>query len=428
MTRSDDGDWVECLVRALGRVDEVECEHRDELADLRQRREREDREDPYRFEGSDPAGYLRSFYQDVCYSERQYVDGRYEPLRAALRDAEEVLERHPALAAVLKANERWEEFVVRTLEGDHGTSRLAMVAGLRCRARQAGENGLETASRELQSLLDQSLDEECGSPSDVLTTGYHVSLFFGLRLNGEVEITEKLRAVPLEQTEAFLDMDVVRNVAPPTDRGNAWEGVGAIVEAVPWRPGVFPPGGKPVRTYDMGSFYIDARDFVELLSVCQGAPMVSMAVFPDCTHRTVPLLLGNPRLRGSMGVDPWARSFADLGNPRELDGTALEQARRLFAEPERGRYREYGPVISRLPEALARNGHYSEDDKILDVAIALEQMYELDQGEISFKLKMRAACFLETETQARLCVFKKVGQLYDARSGIVHRRRKESSR
>ena len=27
-----------------------------------------------------------------------------------------------------------------------------------------------------------------------------------------------------------------------------------------------------------------------------------------------------------------------------------------------------------------------------------------------------------------MCVFRKVGRLYDARSGIVHRRRKESSR
>ena len=38
-------------------------------------------------------------------------------------------------------------------------------------------NGMETASRELHSLLDRSLDEECGSASDILTTGYHVALF-----------------------------------------------------------------------------------------------------------------------------------------------------------------------------------------------------------------------------------------------------------
>ena len=56
MTRCDEGDWVGCLVDALGRVDEVERDYRDELAELRVRQEREDRENPYRFEGSDPSG------------------------------------------------------------------------------------------------------------------------------------------------------------------------------------------------------------------------------------------------------------------------------------------------------------------------------------------------------------------------------------
>ncbi len=119
-----------------------------------------------------PVTFVR-FYDEVCYG-RRYVDRRYEPLRAALRDAERFLGRHPALAPVLKVDERWKEFVVRAFDRDYGTSRLAVVAGLLCRARQVGENGLETACRELQSLLDRSLEEECGSASDLLTTGYHV--------------------------------------------------------------------------------------------------------------------------------------------------------------------------------------------------------------------------------------------------------------
>ena len=73
-----------------------------------------------------------------------------------------------------------------------------MVAGLLCRARQAGENGLEIASCELQSLLNQSLEEEYSSGSNVLTTGYHVSLFYGLHPRREVEISDSVEAVPLE--------------------------------------------------------------------------------------------------------------------------------------------------------------------------------------------------------------------------------------
>ena len=78
-------------------------------------------------------------------------------------------------------------------------------------------------------------------------------------------------------------------------------------------------------------------------------------------------------------MSPWALAFVSLANPQELDVDALERARGLFWDPECSRYREYGPAISRLSEALARTGNYQDDDKILDVAIALEQMYELDR-------------------------------------------------
>ena len=57
------------------------------------------------------------------------------------------------------------------------------------------------------------------------------------------------------------------------------------------------------------------------------------------------------------------------------------------------------------------------------MAIALERMYELEGGEISFKLKARAACFLETSTESRARVFQDVEQLYNARSAIVHKRK-----
>ena len=52
-------------------------------------------------------------------------------------------------------------------------------------------------------------------------------------------------------------------------------------------------------------------------------------------------------------------------------------------------------------------------------------MYELDQSEIVFKLKTRAACFLEADPEARLRTFNDVGAFYDARSAIVHNSRKK---
>ena len=77
-------------------------------------------------------------------------------------------------------------------------------------------------------------------------------------------------------------------------------------------------------------------------------------------------------------------------------------------------------MLSRLAEALGRSGQYASQDKILDVAIALERMYEPDSPEVTFKLKARAACFLESDTAERKRVFKEIGNFYTARSAIVH--------
>ena len=332
MTRFDGGDWVECLLGALGRVDEVEGEYRDELAERCRLQEEAEREPPYGCGASDPAGDRRRLYQAVCYSKGRDADRRYEPLRSALRDAENILGRHPAVAAVLQADARWEELVVRTVDGDEETSRLAMVAGLLCRAREAGENGLEIASRELKSLLDRSLDGEFGSGSDVLTTGYHVSVVYGLHLEAEVEFADNLKAVPVEQAERFVDQDMVRRVAPPWAGRNGWEGVSVMLEAVPWKSVLLSPGDRTERPRNLkGSVVGEGCDVVEFLSVLHGAPMISLASFPDCIHRTVLLLLGIPREPGSMGVTPWERVYANLGKPRALDRGALEQARRLLS-------------------------------------------------------------------------------------------------
>ena len=43
------------------------------------------------------------------------------------------------------------------------------------------------------------------------------------------------------------------------------------------------------------------------------------------------------------------------------------------------------PIVVRLAEAIARDGRFAEQERILDVAIALERMYELVGGEIRDK-------------------------------------------
>ena len=109
-----------------------------------------------------------------------------------------------------------------------------------------------------------------------------------------------------------------------------------------------------------------------------------------------------------------AHSFDRFARTSPVSSHALGEARRAFQRRATDRYKDYAPIIARLAEALARSSRFQADDKILDVAIALERMYELDRGEISFKLKTRAACFLEAGTEDRLRVFRDVGDFYEA--------------
>ena len=419
-------DWTGPLVEALERIREVERHYIEELYEQRLQRELGDARVPSIFQGtvSDPARDRRSFYWHACRAEGIYNEQRYSPLRDILECTVDIVGQHPALTPALTASRCVHEFTVYFLNNGHGTSFLAVVAGLMCRAEQVGKDGFRIASDELKSLLDLSLEEDVGSDSNELTVGYHVLLFYGLRFSEDLQIADGLMAVPLERTEPFLNRGVLDWVAPSIVREKRWEAVGAMIRHVPWKPVILPRGDKSEPQLDWeDSFFEDAPAFIEILSVSHGVPVVTLMDIPYCIHRTALLLLGAPHYHSGSGHKlSWTRSSEDLRGSNQLDVDALDQARHVFSDLNHQRHQKLAPVISRLSEALARSGQYALDDKILDLAIALEQMYELDQGEISFKLKTRAACFLESDTKARLRVFKDVKLLYEARSGIVHGR------
>ena len=200
-----------------------------------------------------------------------------------------------------------------------------------------------------------------------------------------------MAVVPLAQAEAFVVKNELLAVAPRLVMRSEWKSVGAIVKRFRWKPVLFSPGsGRPEVDWDTppfrdtNSFFEDARQLIDLLAVTHGAPVVCLMDLALCTDRRASLLFGQPYHHTGASWKTWSASFGSLRASRPPDTDALEQAKQLFGA-DRGRYQGCAPIVSRLSEALARTGQYAADDKILDVAIALEQMYELDRGEISFK-------------------------------------------
>ena len=120
-------------------------------------------------------------------------------------------------------------------------------------------------------------------------------------------------------------------------------------------------------------------------------------------------------------TDRW--SVEELTGAQASEVEDLLQAWTVFKGEERTRL-ELG--LARLVSSIRRGrGRFWLEDRVLDVAVALEVLYGLEGGELTHKLSTRAAYLLgNASTQKRVDVFGAVNDLYAARSRIVHGRRR----
>ena len=416
-------DWIERLAQALAELAKTQEHYRDELYWRRQQRVRSESERLQWSPFDHPSHALQSFYWHASTEGRTYEDC-YGPLRAALAEVQSVLAGHPAWAGLVDLADGNDELQIRIVNRSGLGTLLGMIGGLMARGLEMPEDGFRVAAAELHGLLDPGGDRErIPGPGDLsLSVGYHVVLFYGLRVSEEVWLADDMALLPFEQLAAFVDENVLQEVAPAVIRYNGQKSVGALVKPFRWKP-EFRERGDDYSLDWGGSFFEDAEAFVELLAMFHTAPVICLAMIEYCIHRTASSLLGRPHGSGGYRWGRSARSFDGFTRSTDLSSDALDEARKAFRERKSAKYRDCAPVIARLAEALARSGRFRTEDKILDVAIALERMYELEGGEISFKLKTMAACFLEASTEGRLRVFQDVEKLYSVRSGIVHKRK-----
>ena len=72
-----------------------------------------------------------------------------------------------------------------------------------------------------------------------------------------------------------------------------------------------------------------------------------------------------------------------------------------------------------LPKLLQRGGQFATEDKVLDVAIALERMFKPRDGGISRQLQKKVAGFLEGNDEVQSRVKEAVEHFYNVRSAII---------
>ena len=420
--------WIEKLAHALSGLASAQNLYWDDLDRHRQQHIRSHAERLWSIGPLDPFDYLNSFYFHACHTKSRDLAQHYAPLRAAYANVRAVLAGHPSWSDFVDPADGSGEFWIQTVPAGRLGALSSIIGGLMARAMELGANRFITAATELHDLLEPAREPKAPPAPGDLSVGYHVALLRGLSVSDELAIAEDMALMPFEQMRDFVNETVLSDVAPNIVKFNAWKSVSAIVKPFHWQPAFAERGDDSLPKLDWGgSFFEDAQTFVELLAMFHAGPVVGLVTIPYCIHRIASCLLGRPHYHGSVGHSPMAHSFDWFARTGAVSSHALGEARRAFHGRATDRYKDYAPIIARLAEALARSGRFQADDKILDVAIALERMYELDRGEIVFKLKTRAACFLESSTEDRLRVFRDVGDFYEARSFIVHRRRKPSS-
>ena len=352
----------------------------------------------------------------------------YAPLRAAMSPVRSVLRSHPVLWRALGLLLDNDDFWVQIRGHGSRTSLTDLIGGLMARADELPGDGFEGAAGELHAFLDSSAGGDAGAVPGGLDIGYDTVLFHGLCLEEEIDIGGGLAMVPFEQVRAFIDDRVLKEMAPDLVRFRDWRLVGAVVKPFRWRPELRREGDmRETYTHPPGPFAQDALEFVELLAVSHRAPIVCLAAVRECLSRSACQLLGQAHNHGGVQWGRPVHRFDPFGEPPGPRTEAFEEARTAYSERGSGRYGKLAPVVARLAEALAREGRFAAEDRILDVAIALERMYELSGGEITYKMRTRASWFLGRDAEDRLRVMKSVASFYGVRSAIVHNRKNRPS-
>ena len=416
----DAGRWVErvaAAVRALAKAQEPYLEA------YWQHNPREQLIVDGRDETPFPLGDLRMVYSDARHSWRFGREAEYAPLRAVLDPTRHALLAHPTLERVAVAGRPVGEndFWLRMVNSGTSISAGDLIAGLMARAAELSGDGFGAAARELNAFLSPVRNEEAAGVLGDLDEGCDALLFYGLTVSERVEVEDGMAILPFGEVQRFVDEEWVDEFVPAGARFHGWRSVGAVIRPFRWRP-VFRRRGsvnEPMR-HPPGPFFPEARTFLDLLAVSHAAPVASLAAISDCIGRSAARLFGVGS-RGPGAYQRWkADGFDGFDECPVLGPAAFEEAREAFANGETARYRSMAPLVVRLAEALGRDGRFAMHDKVVDVAIALEGMYELPRWNKLRKLEDRVAGFLGTHAEDRERVRESIRTLYGARSEIVH--------
>ena len=341
----------------------------------------------------------------------------------------DVLARHPALADLLPTSGTWHLHSLAL--GIPCTTEKLLSTLIDRLVDTASHAGIETAVRTLDNLLTGA--EERDLP------GYELTFFRGIGLTKRWDIAPGLYALPFPMLKQQLKRRVQRIPDPLLYRIEPGQehSVAVLVSEIRWGPVIVSTKGRTLS---------DPYP-VQMELVFDHNPLLLVALMSVTLQRPLWVLFNTLR------AEPWVEDFLNVEggggsffpSPTQFEPQTFPEAGPEAVEVTNRAFRQWDLLpgsdrevlalaITRLSESLSRTGMLAEQDRVLDVSIALEILYRLDHHEITYKLSTRAGWYLGDDLGDRVGTRKAISKFYGLRSQIIHganakrgRKRKRSS-
>jgi hypothetical protein len=157
---------------------------------------------------------------------------------------------------------------------------------------------------------------------------------------------------------------------------------------------------------------IRTQEIVRCLCLINDTSVCDLAWWYECPLTT-------PVIGGGGGWDGPSieHIFRFPPDPTDYDGSAVRSIVEQFLKfPDIERPRLHTP-LSRLNTAL---GEQDNKDKALDLGIAIESVLEVDQPDVSYKVRQRGTLLLGGTSDEKKDTFEHLKELYKLRSKVAH--------
>ena len=313
-----------------------------------------------------------SHYSLLLFSDPRFSSVYRSQVLPGLRAVMKVLLEHPVIAdAAHDSGGQW--MIGLDLFASRGEHQMDfMLSGL---IDHAVEHSPEETASALAEVLRRGKDRDLRS--------YAMLLFHGLHVERKHDFDRGLSIVSFEEAQRYLSDTMLRSLlrgGTDVDRGP----IGAVVYEMKWGPAFVP--SRHVTEAEWSSrpeaFREEALLLVDLLAVTHELPVVSSGRHTIAVERQIDHLMGRERY-----VARWMREIADSETPQLTPTTTpsvLEEqlllCGRLFSNILGGKVQPR-LAVSRLASSTSRIGALGPVDRIIDVAIALEIMYGLNDDD-----------------------------------------------